>query len=142
MEQNATTQSRAGKGFLVVQVTTANTAIPLQGAAVRVSRDETAEGAILFELTTGADGRTPRVALEAPPRSDTLAPTGAKVFSTYNIEVSMPGYEPTVYNHVPIFDGITAIQQANLVPLPEAGYPDGFSRNAPRLFDDEADFGL
>ncbi len=142
MEQNTTPSRQSGTGFLVVQVTTANTAIPLQGAAVRVSRDETAEGAILFELTSGADGRTPRVSLEAPPRSDSLTPGGGKVFSTYNIEVSMPGYESTVYNHVPIFDGITAIQQANLVPTPEAGFPDDFSRNSPRLFDDEADFGL
>ncbi len=142
MDQGITPVQQSGTGYLVVQVTTASTAIPLAGAAVRISRDETDVGAILYELRSGADGRTERVPLEAPSRSLSLSPGGGKVFSAYNIEVSAPGYGRAVYNHVPIFDGITAIQQANLIPLPEAGFPDDFTQNAPRLFDEEINFGL
>ncbi len=142
MDQGLTPERQSGMGYLVVQVTTASSAIPLEGAAVRISRDETGEGALLYELRTARDGRTERVELTAPARSASLTPSTAQVFSAYNIEVSAPGYTSAVYNHVPIFDGITAIQQANLTPLSEAGYPDDFTKNAPRLYDEEINFGL
>ena len=142
MEQGLTPERQSGTGYLVVQVTTASSAIPLEGAAVRISRDETSAEALLFELRTARDGRTERVTLPAPVRTTSLTPNTEAVFSAYNIEVSAPGYTSVVYNHVPIFDGITAIQQANLTPLPEAGYPDDFTKDDPRLFDEEINFGL
>ena len=131
-----------GTGYLVVQVTTANTAIPLPGAAVRISRAEPDTFEILYDLVSGADGRTVRVPLSAPARSTSLSPNGGKAYAAYSIEVSSPGYTSAVYSQVPVFDGITAIQQANLTPLPEAGYTDDFTLNAPRPFDAEIDFGL
>ncbi len=142
MDRNITPAAQSGTGYLVVQVTTANTAIPLEGAFVRVSRDEDGTGAMLYERRTGPDGRTERLSLSAPPRALSLSPGNTEVFSAYNIEVSMPGYEGAVYQHVPIFDGITAIQQANLVPTPQTGRPDNFSIDGPQLFDDAPDFGL
>jgi hypothetical protein len=142
MDRNTAPAEQPGTGYLVVQVTTANTAIPLEGASVQVSRDEAGPGAILYERRTGPDGRTDRLSLSAPPRNLSLSPSTGEVFSAYNIEVFLPGYERALYQHVPIFDGITAIQQANLIPLPEAGYTDDFTLNAPQLFDEAIDFGL
>lgn len=142
MNENISLPSDTGTGFLVVQVTTANTAIPLAGAAVRITRAGGGAFEVLYELTSGSDGRTPRISLPAPSRQMSLVPGNAKPYAAYGIEVSLPGYESAVYSEVPVFDGITAIQQANLVPLPEAGYTDDFTLNAPRLFDAEIDFGL
>ena len=59
-------------------------------------------------------------------------------YQSYNIEVVLPQYESAVYDNVPIFDGITAIQQANLVPLPEAGYGGNFTLNDARPIDGNA----
>lgn len=131
-----------GAGFLIVQVTTANTAIPLGGATVRVSRDEIGRPEILYNLISGSDGRTERIPLDAPPRAESLSPGPDRVFGSYNIEVSLPGYEGATYLHIPIYDGITAIQQANLVPLPENGYPDGFTVDGPRRYEIDNDSGL
>lgn len=139
---NENTFTPNGTGYVIVQVTTANTAIPLEGARVRISQAENGHFELLYDLTSGADGRTERIALPAPARNMSLKPSDGKPYTAYSIEVSSAGYESAVYAAVPIFDGITAIQQANLVPLPEAGYTDDFTLNAPQLFDEAIDFGL
>ncbi len=133
---------REGTGYVIVQVTTANTAIPLEGARVRISRADEGSFEVLYDLVTGPDGRTERIALPAPARATSLTPSDGKPYAAYGIEVSREGYEGAVYSAVPIFDGITAIQQANLTPLPEAGYSDDFTLNAPQRFDEAIDFGL
>ncbi len=139
MAENST--QGAGTGYLLVQVTTANTAIPLSDAFVTVSRDG-AQNELLYTLRTGADGRTPRVALSAPARKDSFTPSDIPPFSSYNIVVEARGYGSANYNHVPIFDGITAFQQADLVPLPANGSPDGFTQNRPQQFGTQNDFGV
>ena len=131
MNGNITDQS--GTGFLVVQVTTANTAIPLANAAVTLRESE--GGRVLYELRSGSDGRTERVGLPAPPRAASMRPSAERPYAMYNIEVRLDNYENAVYQNVPVFDGITAIQQADLVPTPDNQYPDGFSRNRPQIFE-------
>ena len=125
---------RGGTGYLVVQVTTANSAIPLSGAQVTVSSSKGGQD-VLYELTTGSDGKTPRISLPAPPRGDSQRPSEAPAFAPYHIAVSLTGYGRAEFNEVPIFDGIIAIQQANLIPTPDNRYPDGFTVNRPDVFE-------
>ncbi|MBQ8341763.1 MAG: hypothetical protein IJY22_05245 [Clostridia bacterium] len=131
--QNAVTPPAGGTGYLVVQVTTAGNAIPLEGAAVTVRQGE-GEGKVLYELRSGRDGRTDRMSLPAPPRAESQRPSVNRPYAVYSIEVVLPQYERAFYQNVPVFDGITAIQQANLVPVPENGYPDGFTLNGGQSF--------
>ena len=121
-----------GSGGLVVQVTTASNAIPLEGASVTVRNED---GGVRYELRSGRDGRTARVALPAPPRTQSQRPFDGRPYAVYSIEVMLPGYENAFFVNVPVFDGITAIQQANLSPLPENGYPDGFTLNSGTVFE-------
>ena len=139
---NENISSPSGTGYVIVQATTASSAIPLQGARVRISSANQGVYEVLYDLVTGADGRTARVPLPAPARITSLAPSDAKPYTAYVIEVTREGYEGALFGAVPIFDGITAIQQANLVPLPENGYTDNFTLDTPRPFDEEIDFGL
>ena len=139
MSENNT--PRTGTGYLLVQVTTASTAIPLSNAFVSISRDA-AQNELLYALRTGADGRTPRVPLSAPAREDSFTPSDIPPFSTYNITVQAQGYGTASYDHVPIFDGITAFQQADLIPLPTNSSPDGFTQNSPQQFGAQNDFGV
>lgn len=136
---NQNTSPIEGSGFLVVQVTTANGAIPLQGAAVTIRQAGGDTQNVLYELRSGTDGRTERVSLAAPPRSESMSFDNPRPpYASYNIEVNLPQYESAIYENVPIFDGITAIQQANLVPLPEAGYSGNFTLNNARPIDGNA----
>lgn len=128
-------QNGTGTGFLVVQVTTANTAIPLANAQVTVSGKSETGSDVLFELKTGNDGKTPRVSLPAPARSSSQRPSSVPPFSTYTVSVVLPGYEQAIYNEVPIFDGVIAMQQSDLIPVPENQYPDGFTVKRPNLFE-------
>ena len=134
MNESTQAQKGQGTGYLVVQVTTATGAIPLSGAEVTV-RESTAGGGVLYELRSGRDGRTDRVPLSTPPRESSERPSDTRPYAIYNVEVRLPHYETAFYQNVPVFDGITAIQQTNLIPLPENGYPDGFTKNGGLQFE-------
>ena len=133
MDENISLPKDNGGGFLVVQVTTANGALPLEGASVSIRNEPPMGSDILYTLKSGADGRTARVALPAPSRESSLTAGAARPFATYQIAVSAAGFERAEYRNVPIFDGSTAIQQATLAPLPEAGYTDDLTRNPPKI---------
>ena len=114
-----------GVGFLVVHVTTARGAIPLEGAAVHIRTNENADTTpradILYATTTNRDGNTERIPLAAPPLENAMAPSEVPPFSTYHLEVRREGYGMQSFIALPIFSGITSVQPVDLIPLPEDG---------------------
>ncbi len=119
---------QVGTGYLVFAVTTARGAIPLEGARVDVRNyepeggsDPATRGDTVASLISGRDGNTARIPLSAPPKSYSSAPGNSKPYSLYQAEVTLDGYYRQTYIAIPIFDGITAIQPVNLIPLPENG---------------------
>lgn len=114
-----------GVGYLVVHVTTARGAIPLEGAAVHIRTNENADTTpradILYATTTNRDGNTERIPLAAPPRENAMAPSEVPPFSTYHLEVRREGYGMQSFIALPIFSGITSVQPVDLIPLPEDG---------------------
>ncbi len=108
-----------GKGYLRIWTTTAGSALPVTGVAIRI---EDEAGNLLHVLRTGESGLTPTVALPAPPASDSLKPdTAGKPYAAYYLTVDMPGYQPVRSLAVPIFDGITSLQPVTLLPLTASG---------------------
>ncbi len=123
-----------GEGKLIFRVTTGKGAIPLPGARVTLwDRNPalgTDRGNTRAVLTTDRDGRTEIIALPAPAKGLSMAPSpnGAPApFACYDAEVLLDGYYTMSYVCIPIFDGITSIQPADLIPLPENGYEDGLN---------------
>lgn len=114
-----------GVGYLVVHVTTARGAIPLEGAAVHIRTNEDADTTpradILYATTTNRDGNTEHIPLAAPPREATMKPSEVPPFSTYHLEVRREGYGMQSFISLPIFSGITSVQPVDLIPLPEDG---------------------
>lgn len=131
-----------GQGYLIVHVTTARGSIPLEGAHVRVRNYLPAEasnrGDVVATLISGRDGNTPTLPLPAPPRSNSMTPGDAPVYQPYLIEVNLQGYFEQRYINVPIFDGIVAIQPADLVPLPENDRTDSRTPDGERFFESTA----
>ncbi len=139
MERNTTADrpgsGMAGEGRLVFRVSTAGGAIPLLGAEVtlRRSRSEAEEGAapggaVVAVLYTDADGKTEVLPLPAPARSLSQLPArdgSPQPYALYDADVRLRGFYSQSYSRIPIFDGITSIQHAALIPLPEANAPDG-----------------
>lgn len=112
-----------GVGYVIVNVTTARGAIPLDGAVVRIFNYENGgeNGSLIVTTKTNSSGRTEKIPLPAPPRSSSQSPGNGRSYSTYNIDAQYDGYYNQYYINVPIFDGITAIQNVDLVPVSEGG---------------------
>lgn len=110
-----------GRGFLIVSVRTAQGAIPLEGALVTLRGDSSIEGDAIASFITDQSGNTPRITLPAPPRINSESPNGGKPYSSYSADISLDGYYSNLYTNIPIFDTITSVQSAYMVPRPEDG---------------------
>jgi hypothetical protein len=113
--------SEAGaQGFLIVKVSTASGAIPVENVTVIIQGIEEENKEILKSMLTNRSGLTGKVSLPAPSRELSEAPyPSSKPYSTYNIDVYKEGYYPQHYSGVPIFEGITAVQNARIIPIAE-----------------------
>jgi hypothetical protein len=129
-----------GQGYLVVRVSTASGAIPLQNALVTVRGGEEANSDFYRSFYSGASGLTEKIALPAPLRALTDDPSknGTKPYALYSIDVFADGYQDIFFTNVPIFDTITAIQGANMIPKSENGYSDSFDPNSNITVEGEA----
>lgn len=134
---NNNTEKRPGEGYLRIRATTARGAIPLQNAIVNIRGSQQENSGIIGSYVTDANGLTPLITLSAPPRANSESPGMANPFSTYNVEVFLDGYYSQYYYNVPVFEGIAAMQTAELTALPENGIPDRFTIDSNRYFENE-----
>ena len=126
-----------GVGHLQLRVSTAQTAIPLENAQVIIRADAAQGGNIVKILTTDRSGLTPRIPLATVPRALSEVPGNPHPFYTYHIDVSKEGYYTQYYQNVPVFDGISALQSAEMIPLPQNGYENGYTADDQRYFEGE-----
>jgi hypothetical protein len=108
------------EGYLVVKVSTARGAIPLEGAAVNIRGGDAVSSGVLYSLRTDRDGQTPRVALSTPDFSESQTPNGEIPYALYHIDVFKEGYLPLFFHNVPIFPRVISIQPAVMVPDTES----------------------
>ena len=123
-------------GYLIVKVSTANGAIPIENASVIVQGKDDNNQEILLSFLTNRDGITPKIMLPAPPKELSESPSPAsKPYSIYNIDVFKEGYYPQHYNGVPIFQNVTAVQNAYIVPTSEFDAKNPYT-NEGEIFDE------
>lgn len=127
----------SGTGYLIVRVTTASGAIPLEDALVTIREYNQDNNDIVTVQKTNSSGLTERVALPAPPKFLSLGSGRGKAYSTYYIEVQKENYIPQHYINVPIFDGITAMQNADMIPYPENGQTDRYNPYTNNFYESE-----
>ncbi len=104
------------QGFLQVNVTSIVNNYPISGASVRICN--TADPARTLEQSnTDSSGQTPQIPLAAPPLEYSLSPGQKQPYSTYNLEVTAPGFKPLRISGTEILPTATAIQPAAMEPL-------------------------
>lgn len=126
-----------GTGYLQIRVSTAQNAIPLEDALVIFRSHSDLNGNIVATVKSDRSGLTPHVPLATVPRALSEVPGNPHPFYTYNIDVSKEGYYTQYYQNVPVFDGITAVQSVEMIPLPQNGYEGGLSPDSDRFFEGE-----
>ncbi len=109
-------------GFLRVAVSSAEGAIPTVGARVTITGDGDSE----WVLFTDESGLTSLLSLPAPPAASSQNALQKDPFATYRVTVEKDGFYKQITERVPIFDGITARQEINLIGLAEF-LGEGFS---------------
>lgn len=132
----------SGTGYLIVHATTARGSIPLEGVQITLRNYEpefsSTAGDVVLTMTTDRSGNTERVSLPTPPKSQSLTAGNPRPFAIYNLEAHLEGYRTQYYYALPIFDGITAVQPVDLVPLSENGRDEPFRPTDDRFYESEA----
>lgn len=106
-------------GRLQVQVFKAREAIPIENATVTIFSREEGELTPLTVTTTNRSGFTPAITLPTVSASLSLEPGNAHPYTTYIVQVNAPGYFTVQDVEVPVYSGITSVQPAEMLPLPE-----------------------
>lgn len=102
-------------GYLLMQVSTAQGAIPIAGAAIVISEGNN----ILYNIITDNAGKSITVSIAAPDSALSQRPGNARPYSICDATVYFPGYYTNIYRNIQIFPETTSLQNVFLIPLPE-----------------------
>lgn len=106
-------------GYIKVEATSGRRSEPIIGAQVSISKP-TPEGEELISLTeTGPNGSTPLIEVPTVSRELSQQPGNIQPYTVYNITVKKAGYFTVVNTNVQVYSGVTAIQPAIMIPIPE-----------------------
>ncbi|MBE6596456.1 MAG: hypothetical protein E7641_02190 [Ruminococcaceae bacterium] len=114
------------EGYLIVKVSTARGAIPIEGASVNIRASNSESSDIIYTLVTDSEGKTEKISLPTPPRALSESPGNVAPYALYDIDVFKEGYADLFIHKVPLFGSITAIQPAILIPLPDNRFTDSY----------------
>lgn len=110
-----------GNGKLIVQVTLARQAIPLENAKVTVNSTNGSPTDINEVRYTGKNGRTEPIDLPTPPVYFSKQPQEkVQPYAVYDVKSELDGYY-TIENakHALVFDNIASIQNIEMIPNEE-----------------------
>ncbi len=109
-------------GQLQIRVSTENQAIPIVGAVVTITSEESPSSP--WVLITDQSGLSPIIDLPAKDRRLSLTPDNPSPYASYDVTVTADGYFSKQFLSLPIYGGVTAIQNVSMIPLPEGGDND------------------
>lgn len=116
-------------GTLTVRAVTANNALPVSGAVVRITGAEEQNRSVAHSELTNRDGTTRPISLPAPNKSFSLTPNPTETpYAIYDMEISAEGYYAKRMFALPVFAGINSLQIVNMIPRgdrPIEDYPRG-----------------
>jgi hypothetical protein len=129
---NAERSNDSGTGYLIVRATTARSAVPVPGATINIIKANGETSHIIYSLKTDRNGMAEKISLAAPLKQVSISDDVIRPYALYNIEVYADGYAPQSYLDVPVYDGITSYQTADLIPLPSSSQNNHFLK--PEIF--------
>ncbi len=105
-----------GKGYILIQLSKEQEALPVTSAKIKIRDYETKE--IIFETNSGVDesGRSEVIELDAPDKNLSLEPMNKTYipYARYDVLINAEGYNNVQIEGVSIFDDTTSIQNVSL----------------------------
>ena len=111
-------------GQLQVIVRAENEGIPISGAVITITQSADNGITLIRTMISDDSGETPFIDLLTVDRRYTLSPGYEKPYASYTVDVSADGYFSKRFTDLPIYGGVAAIQQVNMIPLPEQSEND------------------
>ena len=109
----------AEKGYILVNVRTGDDSSAVAGAMVLVTALVDGKRLVLASGETDESGISPRFELPAPDLIHSQAPDpDRRPYALYDVSVSAEGFFRARSVDVPVFSGITSVQNFNLIPVP------------------------
>lgn len=109
----------SGTGYILVNVRAGDESMPIEGATVMVTAIVEGSRLILAEGLTDSSGTTAKFAVPAPDADYSRSPDSAtRPYSLYDVSVSAAGFFNARSVDVPVFSGITSIQNFSMIPVP------------------------
>lgn len=125
-------------GSLLGIVTAIRSLYPVKNAKVTVFKGDYPQMDIIDFDLTNESGRTKIFTLETPEKALSLEETNTTIpYSTYNMLVEADGYIKNIHLNIPVFSGVTSLQQSNLI-LEETVGED----KKPQIFDESQKYDL
>lgn len=109
------------EGYLRVFVYTGQTAEPLPGAHVTVSREQDDRTLLYANTVTDRDGLTPVIVLPSVDPAQTMQPGCVRPYIPYDIRVNADGFRAAIYEDVPVYGGNSVTQSAGMYPVIPGG---------------------
>ncbi|MCH5204277.1 MAG: hypothetical protein J1F03_05980 [Oscillospiraceae bacterium] len=108
-----------GRGTILFRVYTAREALPVRGAICRITKTFDGKPYTFYTLVTDENGQTPPKPLPAPSKAlSQNFENKIQPFALYDAVVSRDGYADVEFKEIPIFDGVSSVQQVGMVPVP------------------------
>ncbi len=125
-------------GRLIAIVTSLRSLYPVKGARVTVFTGSPDNKTVVATDVTDQSGRTGTFILPTPAKQLSLE-AGSPIlpYAQYNMLVEAEGYLDTLHLNIPVFSGVTSLQQSNLLLLETSGVD-----KSPQVFDEAQQFGL
>ncbi len=125
-------------GALIGIATAVRALYPVSNAKVTVFTGTPENMQIIDTDMTDQSGRTKTFILPTPEKALSLEETNTTLpYSVYNMMVEADGYLKNIHLNIPIFSGITSLQQSNLLLEETAGVNKG-----PQIFDESQKYEL
>lgn len=116
-------QQNSSTGLLQVDVVSAESNFPIQGAEISISYKGEPQS-ILEQVTTNVSGQTENVSLSAPPIDLSLSPSLIQPYSEYSLLIRAQGFEPVEVSGTEILAETLALQPVRMIPVADAVSPD------------------
>lgn len=107
------------KGYILVNVRTGDYSSAVSGAAIAVTAVVDGKRMILASGVTDESGVSPKFALPVPDLIYSQSPSpNERPYNLFDVSVSAEGFFNARSVDVPVFSGITSVQNFNLIPVP------------------------